>query len=317
MNWNSKLGLVLALTVAAAAAGPAFATRVPGQGGKEPLTPAQAQRRAARQQARKSAKQQQQRAPAASAPAQSGPNARAGTPHPGMTSQAPPAGSQQHPAPQAGGQSGPNARAGTPRQNPGGAQATGPASSGAPTVSAPQSGQQAGGQSGANARAGTMRQAPPQNSQVSGQHTAQNLPEDWQKRLQQMTPQEREHFWQNDDHFHNLPPEQQEQIKRNFEEWKKLSPQQKEKMTKTAETLSKLTPDQLRNVRTQLLPQWRQMTPERRQDLRQRLSSLNGLSDAERSQRLNDPSFYQGLSPQEHGVLKQLGEMKLNPGGAE
>jgi uncharacterized protein YcgL (UPF0745 family) len=133
-----------------------------------------------------------------------------------------------------------------------------------------------------------------------------------------MSPEERERFLQNDQRFHNLPPAEQARIRQHFEEWSRLSPEQKDKLSRTSEALGKLTPEQLHSVRTQLLPQWRQLTPERRKDLRQRLGSLNGLSDAERNQKLNDQNFYQGLSPQEHDVLKQLGDLKLSPGsGAE
>ena len=129
-----------------------------------------------------------------------------------------------------------------------------------------------------------------------------------------MSPEERERFLQNDQRFRSLPPEQKEKIRQHFDEWNRLPQEKKEQLNKTAAAFEKLTPEQRQMVRTQILPQWRQLTPERRQELRQRLGSLNGLSDAERDQRLNDPNFYKGLSPQEHDVLKQLGDLKLNPG---
>jgi len=129
-----------------------------------------------------------------------------------------------------------------------------------------------------------------------------------------MSPEERERFLQNDQRFRSLPPEQQAKIRENFEKWNRLSPEQKEKLNQNAEALAKLTPEQRQTIRTQLLPQWRQLTPERRQELKQRLGTLNGMGDADRNQRLNDPNFYEGLSPREHDVLKQLGEYRLTPG---
>ncbi len=149
----------------------------------------------------------------------------------------------------------------------------------------------------------------------TGQQPAAGVPAGWQQRLQQMSPDERERFLQNNEKFRSLPKEQQNQIRRHFAEWDRLPPQQKETMNRNAEALAKLTPAQRSSLRTQVLPQWRQLAPERRQELKQRLGSLNGLSDAERNGRLNDPNFYQGLSPQEHDVLKQLGEYRLTPGG--
>jgi hypothetical protein len=159
-----------------------------------------------------------------------------------------------------------------------------------------------------------MRQAPAAAPTPVGQQTAGNVPAGWQQRLQQMSPEERERFLQNNEKFQGLPKAQQDQIRQRFEKWDQLSPQQKAQMNQNAQALGKLSPEQREKLRTQVLPQWKQLTPERRQELKQRLGSLNGLSDAERNQKLNDPNFYQGLSPQEHDVLKQLGEYKLTPG---
>jgi DNA-directed RNA polymerase subunit F len=167
-----------------------------------------------------------------------------------------------------------------------------------------------GGMSGANARAGTPRAAA--NSPAKQQQG--NLPAGWMNRLQQMSPEERERFLQNNQKFQSLPPEQQKAIRDRFAQWNKLTPEQRQNMEKNAQALAQLTPEQRQAVRTQLLPQWRQLTPDRRQEIKQRLNSLNGLNDAERNQKLNDPNFYQGLSPQEHNVLKQMGQLKLSPG---
>ena len=129
-----------------------------------------------------------------------------------------------------------------------------------------------------------------------------------------MSPEERERFLQNDQYFHSLPPEQQAQLRQRFDQWNKLSPKQKVTMNRNAEALQKLTPEQRHNLSTKVLPQWRNLSVDRRQELKQRLDSLDGMSDAERNQKLNDPTFYQGLSPQEHDILKQFGEYKLTPG---
>jgi hypothetical protein len=159
-----------------------------------------------------------------------------------------------------------------------------------------------------------MRQAPAVAPPTAGQQSSGGLPAGWQQHLQQMSPEERERFLQNNEKFRSLPQSEKDQIRQRFKEWDQLSPKQKAKMNQNAEALGKLTPQQRDTLRTNVLPQWRQMSPERRKELSQRLGALNGLSDAERNQKLNDPNFYQGLSPQEHDVLKQLGEYKLTPG---
>jgi Protein of unknown function (DUF3106) len=151
-------------------------------------------------------------------------------------------------------------------------------------------------------------------------------------RLQQMPPEERERFLQNNEKFQGLPPQQQEQIRQRAKQFDKLTPEQRQNLEKNAKTLeqmtpeqrqkiqqtydsyARLTPEQRQAVRTQLLPQWKNLSLDRRQEIKQRLNSLNGIGDAERNQKLNDPNFYQGLSPQEHNVLKQMGDLRLNPG---
>jgi len=208
-------------------------------------------------------------------------------------------------APKPGGASGPNARAGTPRPLPGNANPAGPVGTAPPASSV-----QPGGSSGANARAGTPRAA----GAGAAAQQAGNIPPGMMNRLQQMSPEERDRWLQNNKTFQSLPAEQQAAIRKNFKDWDKLPPEKKANYDRNADALAQMTPEQRNNLRTQVMPQWRTMTPDRRQEIKQRLNSLNGLSDAERNQKLNDPNFYQGLSPQEHNVLKQFGEYKLNPG---
>jgi len=207
---------------------------------------------------------------------------------------------------QPGGSSGANARAGTPRSAPGE-----PTVGAAAPAAQPATSMQPGGTAGANARAGIPRTPA---SGAPAQQPQGAIPSDWMNRLQQMPPEERERFLQNNQKFQSLPPQQQAQIRQRFNEWNKLTPQQRQNMERNASALARLTTEQRQAVRTQLLPQWRQLAPERRQEIKQRLNGLNGLSDEERSRKLNDPSFYQGLSPQEHDVLKQMGDLRLNPG---
>lgn len=278
MNWPAKtcVAFFLAVGVCLGGAAAAVPQRGVGQaaGGRTP-----AQQRAERQ-ARRQARQQKR--------------AQTGAIH-----------SSGETPPQPGASSGPNARAGTPRPVPGGPPAGAPLASTPPAPSI-----QPGASSGTNARAGTPR--PAANGAPAQQQS--NLPADWENRLRQMPPEDRERFLQNNQKFQSLPPDQRAQIRQHFAEYDRLSPGQKEKANQTADALARLTPAQRQNLRTQVLPQWRQMAPERRQEIKQRLNSLNGLSDAERNQKLNDPNLYQGLSPQEHDLLKQFGEYKLNPG---
>jgi hypothetical protein len=64
-----------------------------------------------------------------------------------------------------------------------------------------------------------------------------------------------------------------------------------------------------------ILPEWRQLAPERRRVLIGKLRQLQGLSDSDRKKRLKDPGFLRGLAPSEQNLLKQMAKLKVGPGG--
>jgi hypothetical protein len=48
----------------------------------------------------------------------------------------------------------------------------------------------------------------------------------------------------------------------------------------------------------------------------QHLQQLRGLTDAQREERLNDPAFVSGLSPDERNMLRNLNRLRVG-GGSE
>jgi hypothetical protein len=72
-----------------------------------------------------------------------------------------------------------------------------------------------------------------------------------------------------------------------------------------------LTPQQQREVRQTLLPRWQQLPPPRRQAILQRLHSLRDLSEADRQSKLNDPTFVEGLNPEDREMLGQLAHLHV------
>ena len=80
--------------------------------------------------------------------------------------------------------------------------------------------------------------------------------------------------------------------------------------------LEQMTPEQRQYVRQTLLPQWKSMPPARRQVMMQHLQQLRGLTDAQREERLNDPAFVSGLSPDEQNMLRNLNRLRVG-GGSE
>jgi len=143
---------------------------------------------------------------------------------------------------------------------------------------------------------------------------AQNVPPQWIERLQQMPPAEQERFLNNNERFRSLPPERKAEIRQRLQDFRQLSPQERQQLRERASVWEKIPPEQRQRVRQEILPKWKQMTPERREEIKRRLNALNGLSEEERTARMNDPNFTRGLSPSEQGMLKDLSNLRVTPG---
>jgi hypothetical protein len=139
-----------------------------------------------------------------------------------------------------------------------------------------------------------------------------NLPGPWIQRLGEKSPEEQERFMQNNREFQNLPPERQAQIRRNLQKWNSLSPAEKNRMNDAQQKWEGLTPRQKDLYQNHILPQWQQMSPDRRQLINGRLHTLQAMPPAAQERALNDPRFMQGLSPDEQGVLRNLVSLR-NP----
>jgi len=139
-----------------------------------------------------------------------------------------------------------------------------------------------------------------------------NLPGPWVQRLGEKSPEEQERFMQNNREFQNLPPERQAQIRRNLQKWNSLSPAEKNRMNDAQQRWEGLTPRQKDLYQNHILPQWQQMSPDRRQLINGRLHTLQAMPPAAQERALNDPRFMQGLSSDEQGVLRNLVSLR-NP----
>jgi predicted Fe-S protein YdhL (DUF1289 family) len=81
-----------------------------------------------------------------------------------------------------------------------------------------------------------------------------------------------------------------------------------------AQVWNRMTPEQREHIRTDVLPRWRQMPPDRKQAIRQRLRVLQNMPEYARNQRLNDPNFTRGMSEEDRSTLRDLSH--LHVGGA-
>jgi hypothetical protein len=146
---------------------------------------------------------------------------------------------------------------------------------------------------------------------ASGANSAR-LPGQWSQKLGQMSPQQQDHFLQNNERFKSMPPEKQQQIRQNLQNYNRLSPTERNAMKDRAETWGHMSPEQKNYVQQTLLPKWQQMSPDRKQAVTDRLHTLQGMTPADRQKSMNDPQFMRGLSPDEQSVLRGLDQVR-NP----
>jgi phospholipase C len=74
----------------------------------------------------------------------------------------------------------------------------------------------------------------------------------------------------------------------------------------------RLTPQQQNHIRHDILPKWRQMPPERRRAVWQRLLVLQNMPESARNQRLNDPNFTRGMSEEDKATLHDLSHLHVD-----
>jgi uncharacterized protein DUF3106 len=113
------------------------------------------------------------------------------------------------------------------------------------------------------------------------------------RRLQDMSPAEKQKVLQNNEKFNRLPPQKQQEIRDNARAW------------------GKLTPEQQRHIRSDVFPKWQQMSPDRQRAVRQRLGVLQNMPESARNQHLNDPNFTRGMSEEDKAMLRDLSHMHV------
>jgi hypothetical protein len=114
--------------------------------------------------------------------------------------------------------------------------------------------------------------------------------------------------------FNELTPQEKQRVIENNRRLQNLPPAQREELQKRGQTWTNLTPQQQNHIRNDIAPKWRQMPPERRQAIRQRLRVLQNMPEYARNQRLSDPNFTRGMSEEDKATLHDLSH--LHVGGA-
>ncbi len=105
-----------------------------------------------------------------------------------------------------------------------------------------------------------------------------------------------------------------EKIRREVQPVRNLLRRRKQDLDRRKSMWGRMTPQQQNHVKNDVLPKWRQMSPDRRQAIRQRLRVLQNMPESARNQRLNDPEFTRGMSDEDKATLRDLSH--LHVGGA-
>ncbi|MGB8474073.1 MAG: DUF3106 domain-containing protein [Candidatus Acidiferrum sp.] len=111
--------------------------------------------------------------------------------------------------------------------------------------------------------------------------------------------------------FRDLSPQEKQKVIQNYNRLNRLPLAQRQELRERIATWNRLTPQQRSHIRNDVLPKWRQMPPERRQEIRQKLRVLQNMPEFARNRRLNDPEFTRGMSEADKATLRDLSHMHV------
>jgi phytoene dehydrogenase-like protein len=111
-----------------------------------------------------------------------------------------------------------------------------------------------------------------------------------------MTPQDRQRLAQNEQRLRSLSPAQQQELRDRARVWQQMTPEQRE------------------HIRNDVLPRWKQLSPQRQRAIQQRLGVLQNMPESARNRHLSDPNFTRGMSEEDRQLLRDLSHQHV--GGA-
>lgn len=113
---------------------------------------------------------------------------------------------------------------------------------------------------------------------------------------------------------YRFTPEERQRVIQNQQRFRQLSPAQQQDMRERSRVWQQMTPQQQDHIRNEVLPNWRNMPPQRQRAIEQRLGVLQNMPESARNQHLADPNFTRGMSDEDRATLRDLSH--LHVGGA-
>ena len=111
--------------------------------------------------------------------------------------------------------------------------------------------------------------------------------------------------------FNSLNQQDKQRVVENNRRFQNLPPAQKQQMREAAANWSKLTPEQRNHIKSDVLPKWKQLPPNRQGAIQQRLGVLQNMPESARNQHLNDPNFTRGMSEEDKAMLRDLSHLHV------
>jgi hypothetical protein len=114
--------------------------------------------------------------------------------------------------------------------------------------------------------------------------------------------------------FNSLPPQDKQRVLNNYNQLQKASPAQRQALQDRARIWGQMTQAQRDHIKNDVLPRWKQLPPDRKRAIRNRLGVLQNMPESARNQHLDDPNFTRGMSDEDRATLRDLSH--LHVGGA-
>ena len=115
-------------------------------------------------------------------------------------------------------------------------------------------------------------------------------PEEQQKALNRLPPEQRRRFQERLERFNQLPPQQQQNLRNMYNRLNQLPPERQQVVRRSLNQLS-------------------QQPPDRRQAIRQELRRMAPLAAEDREARMASPEFLGRFSEKEQGIIRDMSDL--------
>ena len=111
--------------------------------------------------------------------------------------------------------------------------------------------------------------------------------------------------------YNNLSPQDKQRVFNNYRALQKETPAQRQELQNRVGVWNSLSRQQQDHIRNDVLPKWKQMPPDRKRAIENRLGVLKNMPESARNQHLNDPNFTRGMSEEDKSTLRDLSHLHI------